>query len=166
MKNNSKNQNLETAVFGAGCFWGVEARFAKVKGVVKTTVGYAGGTKENPTYEDVLTKKTGHAETVKIEYDPKIVSYDDLLAVFFKLHDPTTPNRQGPDVGSNYRSLILSVGEEQKQAAEKFIAKLEKEKMFASPIVTEIQPLEKFWPAEEYHQKYFEKHSGESSCYI
>jgi peptide-methionine (S)-S-oxide reductase len=166
MKNNSKKTKLATAVFGAGCFWGVESRFLKVKGVAKTTVGYAGGTKENPTYEDVLTKKTGHAETVKIEYDPKIVSYDDLLAIFFKFHDPTTLDRQGPDVGSNYRSLILFASEEQRQAAEKFIAKLEKEKMFASPIVTEIRPLEKFWPAEEYHQKYFEKNQDKSHCRI
>jgi len=165
MKNNSEKK-FETAIFGAGCFWGVEARFLKVKGVAETTVGYAGGTKENPTYEEVLTKKTGHAEAVKIEYDPKIVSYDDLLAVFFKLHDPTTQDRQGPDIGSNYRSLVLYTSEAQKQAAEKYVKKLESDKNFANPIVTEIKPFDVFWPAEEYHQKYFEKNSGKSSCHI
>jgi peptide-methionine (S)-S-oxide reductase len=166
MKNNSKNNNLETAVFGAGCFWGVEARFSKVKGVAKTTVGYAGGTKEKPTYEDVLTKKTGHAEVVKVEFDPNAVSFEVLLTAFFEFHDPTTLDRQGPDVGSNYRSIILYTSEAQKQAAEKFIAKLEKEKIFTSPIVTEIKPLDAFWPAEEYHQQYFDKNSGKSACRI
>ena len=158
--------NIETAVFGAGCFWGVEARFAKVKGVISTEVGYAGGEKESPTYEDVLTKKTGHAEVVKIEFDPEIVSYEELLSILFKFHDPTILDRQGPDIGSNYRSLILYTSDAQKKAAEKYIEKLERDHTFASPIVTEIKPLEKFWPAEVYHQKYFVKNSGKSACRI
>ena len=166
MKNNFKNEKLETAVFGAGCFWGVEARFAKVEGVMETTVGYAGGEKENPTYEDVLTKKTGHAEVVKIEFDPKVVSYEELLSILFKFHDPTTLNRQDPDVGSNYRSVILYIDQNQKNSSEKFVKKLEKEKIFAGSIVTEIKSLKKFWPAEEYHQKYFAKNPSKSACHI
>lgn len=161
-----KNENLETAVFGGGCFWGIEAAFAKLKGVESTAVGYAGGTKENPTYEDVLTKKTGHAETVKIEYDPKIISYQELLSVSFTLHDPTTLNRQGAVAGSQYRSIILYVDDAQKKDAEKFIGKLSAGKIFANPIVTEVKPLDVFYPAEKYHQKYFEKNSNKSHCLI
>ena len=164
MKNNSEIK-LETAVFGGGCFWGVEARFSKVKGVTSVVSGYAGGTKENPTYEDVLTGRTGHAEAVKIEFDPSVVTFQDLLVVFFNFHDPTTLNRQGPYVGTNYRSLILYADDDQKNTAEAFVKKMEKEKAYSRPITTEIKPLEKFWPAEEYHQKYFEKHQG-GSCHI
>lgn len=151
----------ETATFAAGCFWGVEAAFRQVQGVTDTMVGYTGGQTKHPTYEDVCTHTTGHAEAVQVEYDPAQVSYDDLLQVFFSLHDPTTPNRQGPDVGSNYRSAIFYHTPEQRAAAEASIATLEREHRFKNrPIVTELVPGAEFWRAEEYHQRYAEKHGG------
>jgi len=155
----------EVAVFGAGCFWGVEEVFAKLPGVIATEVGYAGGTREKPTYEDVKTGTTGHAEAVRIEFDPATISYEALLKIFWESHDPTTPNRQGPDVGTQYRSVIFYEDATQKRLAEESKARREKSKTYPRSIVTEIVPMGEFWRAEEYHQKYFEKHGG-SSCHI
>lgn len=154
---------MKTATFGAGCFWGVEAAFRKVDGVVKTTVGYAGGTMANPTYHDVCTDRTGHAEVVQVEYDPEKVSYEELLDVFWKSHDPTTLNRQGPDIGSQYRSVIFTHDEDQAAAA---VASKQREQASGNhprPIVTEIVPAAPFHRAEEYHQQYFEKFGGACS---
>jgi len=155
----------DTATFAAGCFWGVQAEFGKVKGVVQTTVGYTGGHTEHPTYRDVCSDTTGHAEAVQIVFDPAVVTYEQLLDKFWSMHDPTTPNRQGPDVGSQYRSVIFYHSSEQQAAAVASKEKLEKAHRLPRPIVTEIVPASKFWPAEEYHQKYFQKHGG-GSCHI
>ena len=151
----------EVATFAAGCFWGVEEAFAKAKGVVKTEVGYTGGTFDKPTYEDVKTDRTGHAEAVRVEYDPTKTSYEELLALFWKIHDPTTVNRQGPDIGTQYRSVIFYHTPEQKKAAEASKKTLMDK---GAKVVTEIVEAPKFWRAEEYHQKYFEKHP-EAACY-
>ena len=148
---------MEKATFAAGCFWGIEEAFRKIKGVKKTTVGYMGGTFENPNYEDVCTGMTGHAEVVEIEYDPGLVSYEDLLNKFWDMHDPTQVNRQGVDVGSQYRSIIFYYDEKQKKIAEKSKHILAESKKFKKPIATEIKEAETFYKAEEYHQKYFEK---------
>ena len=154
---------MEKATFGAGCFWGVEETFRLVKGVASTTVGYMGGTLKNPTYRDVCTDKTGHAEVVQIEFDPSVVSYNDLLRIFWETHNPTTPNRQGPDEGTQYRSVIFFHTPEQEAAARASMEELERAKVFMRPIVTQIVPAQDFWPAEEYHQKYLEKR-GLSHC--
>jgi peptide-methionine (S)-S-oxide reductase len=159
-----KNTFLK-ATFGAGCFWGVEAAFRKVKGVVSTAVGYMGGTLENPTYEDVCTDRTGHAEVVEILYDPARVSYEDLLDIFWKFHDPTTMNRQGPDYGTQYRSVIFYHTPEQDAAARKSKDILQQSGEYKRDIVTKIEPAAKFWRAEEYHQQYYEK-TGRASCRI
>jgi peptide methionine sulfoxide reductase msrA/msrB len=156
--------NTEVATFAAGCFWGIEEEFSKAKGVISTEVGYAGGRLKNPTYEDVKTGDTGHAESVRVEYDPTKTSYQELVDLFWNMHDPTTPNRQGPDVGTQYRSVIFYHTPEQKKLAEESKAQLEKSRKFSNPIVTEIVPAPEFWRAEEYHQKYFKKHGG-SSCF-
>jgi peptide-methionine (S)-S-oxide reductase len=145
----------ERATFGAGCFWGVEAEFRKVEGVVDATVGYSGGALENPTYKDVCSGTTGHAEVVEVEYDPSKVSFEELLEVFWENHDPTTPNRQGPDVGTQYRSAIFFHTPEQEAAAR--ASKERAQVRFKNPIVTEITPAAEFYRAEEYHQRYFEK---------
>ena len=150
---------------GAGCFWGVEETFRNVKGVLSTSVGYAGGTQENPTYQDVCTDKTRHAEVVEVEFDPSQVSYLELLATFWKSHDPTTLNRQGPDIGTQYRSAIFYHDAEQEQEARDSKAVLEKEGVFRRPIVTQIVAVGPFYRAEEYHQQYFEK-QGIRSCHI
>ena len=155
----------EKATFGAGCFWGVEATFRATRGVTNATVGYGGGTKENPTYEDVCTDETGHAEVVQVEFDPTIVSYKQLLDVFWANHNPTTLNRQGPDVGTQYRSVVFYHSPEQQAAAEEAKANLEKSGRFPRPIVTQIEPAPKFYPAEEYHQRYLEKR-GLSHCAV
>ena len=156
--------SLQKATFGAGCFWGVEAEFRQLpKGVVSTAVGYEGGTMKNPTYRDVCTDRTGHAEVVEVEYDPEKVSYEDLLKVFWANHDPTTLNRQGPDVGTQYRSVIFYHTPEQQAAALASKEKLEKSGRYRRPIVTEIVPATSFYRAEEYHQQYLEKR-GLSSC--
>lgn len=149
---------VEVATFGMGCFWGAERVFSRVEGVLSTEVGYAGGNYENPTYRDVCTGKTGHAEVVRVFYDPDRVTYEQLLEVFWENHDPTTPNRQGPDVGSQYRSVIFYHSPEQREAALKMKSRLESSGRFAKPIVTEIAPAAKFYRAEEYHQKYFDRH--------
>jgi len=156
---------MEIASFGAGCFWGVEAVFRQVKGVVDTAVGYQGGGTENPTYREVCTDRTGHAEVVQVEFDPRQVSYEQLLEVFWSNHNPTTPNRQGPDVGSQYRSVIFYYNDEQKRAAEESRARLQTSGRFKSPIVTEIVAAPPFYRAEDYHQRYLEKH-GRAHCHI
>jgi peptide-methionine (S)-S-oxide reductase len=154
---------MEKATFGAGCFWGVEARFRQVQGVASTAVGYMGGTLRNPTYRDVCTDKTGHAEVVQVEYDPGKVSYDELLKVFWETHNPTTTNRQGPDVGAQYRSVIFYHSPEQESQARAFKQNLERAGVYKRPIVTEIVPASEFWRAEEYHQQYLEK-QGLAHC--
>ena len=156
---------MAIATFGAGCFWGVEAEFRRVKGVKATAVGYAGGDLENPTYRDVCSDTTGHAEVVQVEYDPEAVSYDDLLNVFWENHDPTTLNRQGPDVGTQYRSVVFFHTPEQEEAARASKERLEKSGRFRRPIVTQIEPAAEFWRAEDYHQQYLEKR-GLASCHI
>jgi peptide-methionine (S)-S-oxide reductase len=155
----------ERATFGAGCFWGVEAAFRMVDGVRATTVGYAGGTKDEPTYEDVCSGRTGHAEVVQVDFDPERVSYEQLLEVLWANHDPTTPNRQGPDVGTQYRSVIFFHDESQEKAARTSRDELERSGRFRRPIVTEITPASTFWPAEDYHQQYLEKR-GLAQCRI
>jgi peptide-methionine (S)-S-oxide reductase len=154
---------MAEAAFGAGCFWGVESAFRQVKGVTDAAVGYMGGSLANPTYEDVCTDRTGHAEVVQLDYDPMQVSYQDLLRVFFDLHDPTTLNRQGPDYGKQYRSAIFVHNNEQESAARKMIDELDRSGRFPRKIVTQIAPAMEFWRAEEYHQRYFEKH-GIAAC--
>jgi peptide-methionine (S)-S-oxide reductase len=153
------------ATFGAGCFWGVEAAYRQIPGVISTKVGYLGGTMKNPTYHDVCTGRTGHAEVVQVEYDPARVTYDDLLTVFWENHDPTTLNRQGPDVGTQYRSAIFYEGDEQKAAATSSKEEREKSGRYRRPIVTEITPATDFYEAEDYHQQYLEKR-GLASCHI
>ena len=148
---------MATATFAAGCFWGVEAAFREVKGVRATEVGYTGGTTENPSYEDVCTGATGHAEAVRVDYDPARVSYEELLAVFWAIHDPTQRDRQGPDVGTQYRSAIFVHDAAQEEAARASREALETSGRHARPVVTEIVPAGPFWRAEEYHQRYFEK---------
>jgi peptide-methionine (S)-S-oxide reductase len=155
----------EKATFGAGCFWGVEETFRKLNGVTDTAVGYAGGNKDNPTYEDVCTDETGHAEVVQVEFDPARISYRELLDVFWANHNPTTLNRQGPDVGTQYRSVIFYQSPEQKAAAEESKNALTKSGRFKREIVTQIEPAPKFFRAEEYHQRYLEKR-GLSHCAI
>jgi peptide-methionine (S)-S-oxide reductase len=155
----------EKATFGMGCFWGAEEAFRTIKGVTSTTVGYMGGTLANPTYEDVCTDKTGHAEIVQVEYDPSKVSYKELLDIFWENHDPTALNRQGPDLGTQYRSVIFFNNKEQEEEAKMSKEELERSKKFKKPIVTEITPASTFYKAEEYHQKYFMK-KGFGSCHI
>ena len=156
---------MAKATFGAGCFWGVEACFAQVPGVTATAVGYEGGKLDNPSYRDVRTDATGHAEVVEVDYDPAKVSYEQLLDLFFELHDPTQLNRQGPDWGTQYRSVVFYHSPEQEAAAKETIARLTEEKRFRKPIMTQVVPAQTFWRAEEYHQKYLEKR-GAVSCHI
>jgi peptide-methionine (S)-S-oxide reductase len=158
-------KTTELATFGAGCFWGVEADFRQISGVVATQVGYEGGHTENPSYRDVCSHTTGHAEVVQVEYDPARVSYDDLLKMFWENHDPTQVNRQGPDVGDQYRTVIFYHTSEQQAAAQASKERLEAEKKYRRPIATQIVPAETFYRAEEYHQQYLEKR-GLSTCKI
>jgi len=148
---------LEKAVFAAGCFWGVQAAFDKIKGIVKTTVGYTGGNFKNPSYEDVCSGETGHAEAILIRYNPKIISYEKLLKIFWKIHDPTQLNRQGPDIGSQYRSAIFYFNEKQKELALKSIKEIQKK--YKNKVVTEVRKAPEFYPAEDYHQKYYLTHA-------
>ena len=163
----AKSGDLKVATFGAGCFWGVEAAFRKVPGVVDTAAGYMGGWVKNPSYEQVCTGETGHVEVVQVSYDPKKVTYSELLTVFFSIHDPTQLNRQGPDIGPNYRSVIFYHDPDQAKEARQ-----EKEEIALSgrfgfgKIVTIIQPASDFWRAEEYHQRYHERHGGHCGCGI
>jgi len=156
---------MEKATFGAGCFWGVEATFRSIPGVVSTLVGYCGGKTDNPTYQDVCTDTTGHAEVVEITFDPAQLPYEQLLETFWKLHDPTTLNRQGPDVGSQYRSVIFFHSPAQETAARAAREQLDKSGKFRHPVVTQIVPAVPFYKAEEYHQRYLEKR-GLASCHI
>ena len=156
---------MELATFGAGCFWGVEAAFRQLPGVTDAAVGYLGGHKQNPTYQDVCSDETGHAEVVQVTFDPAKISYDKLLDLFWSVHNPTTLNRQGPDVGSQYRSVIFFHTPEQQKAAQASKERLQQSGKFPRPIVTEITPASTFWKAEEYHQRYLEKH-GRTSCHI
>jgi peptide-methionine (S)-S-oxide reductase len=158
LRDHRSSERLEHATFAAGCFWGVEAAFREIEGVVRTSVGYTGGTTRHPSYEDVCSGATGHAEAVDVWFDPAIVSYSDLLSTFWSIHDPTTRNRQGWDIGSQYRSGIFFHDAEQEQLA--IASRDERQGSLARPIVTEITPAAEFYDAEEYHQRYFEKHGG------
>ncbi len=149
---------LDTAVFAGGCFWGIEGVFDHVKGVQSATSGYSGGTVRNPSYELVSTGETGHAESVRVIYDPAQISYAQLLQIFFSVHDPTQLNRQGPDVGTEYRSIVFFANDEQKRVAESYLSQLRAAKTFMRPIVTELQPFRGFYPAEAYHQHFLEQH--------
>lgn len=156
---------IEKGTFGAGCFWGVEARFGEMNGVLDTAVGYEGGTLEHPTYKEVCTDRTGHAEVVQVRFDNSRVSYEELLDAFFSLHDPTQLNRQGPDWGSQYRSAVFTHSEEQAREANAKVAELNASGTFRRPIATVVEPATNFWKAEEYHQRYLEKR-GMASCHI
>ena len=160
------NQNIEQATFGAGCFWCVEAVFERLKGVVDVRVGYAGGNTENPTYEDICRGKTGHAEVIQIDYDSSLISFEKLLDIFWKSHDPTTLNRQGADVGTQYRSAIFYHSEKQKETADTSRKKTNKSDLYTDPIVTEITPLTKFYIAENYHQDYFRINKNAPYCQL
>jgi peptide-methionine (S)-S-oxide reductase len=155
----------EKATFGAGCFWGVEEEFRKIEGVRDAAVGYSGGTLENPTYRDVCSDRTGHAEVVEVDFDPSVVSYDRLLDVFWNAHDPTQVNRQGPDVGTQYRSVIFTHSPEQEKAAIASRDRLDQSGRFRRPIATQIEPAGTFWRAEDYHQQYLAKR-GLGSCHV
>jgi peptide-methionine (S)-S-oxide reductase len=163
---NNEVRPLKQATFGGGCFWCVEAIFQRLEGVEKVVSGYSGGTVDNPTYEQVCSGSTGHAEVVQITYDPAKVSYDELLEVFWKTHDPTTLNRQGNDVGTQYRSVIFYHDEDQKKLAEAYKAKLDEEDIWSRPIVTEIVPFTKFWPGEGYHQNYYNNNRSQGYCLL
>lgn len=160
----ANTENLQTATFGSGCFWCTEAVFERLKGVESVTSGYTGGNVENPTYHQVTTGKTGHAEVTQIKYDPNIISYEELLEVFWKTHDPTTLNRQGADVGTQYRSAVFYHNEKQKELAEKYKNKLEEAGIFKDPIVTEVTKFDKFYAAEDYHQNYYEANKNQPYC--
>ena len=155
----------EVATFGAGCFWGVEAAFRRTPGVIDAAVGYSGGDLEKPTYKDVCTDETGHAEVVQVTFDPQKLNYSQLLDVFWKIHDPTQVNRQGPDFGKQYRTVIFFHSRDQEEIARKSKQALESSGKFRHPIATEISPVKTFWRAEEYHQRYLEKRGAES-CHI
>jgi peptide-methionine (S)-S-oxide reductase len=160
------SDNLETAYFGGGCFWCVEAVYERIEGVKDAVSGYAGGRVDNPTYQQVSMGTTGHAEVVKIDFDPSVISYDEILDIFWQAHDPTTLNRQGADVGTQYRSIILYTDEKQRQAAEKSKQKLDASDKYGDPAVTEIVPLEKFYPAEGYHQDYYDNNTSAGYCRV
>lgn len=165
METNNTLATQKIATFGAGCFWGVEAAYRQIPGVLSTRVGYLGGTMQNPTYRDVCSGRTGHAEVVEVAYDPARLTYDDLLTVFWENHDPTTLNRQGPDVGEQYRSAIFYHDDEQKTAAETSKDERDRSGRYRRPIVTEITPTSTFYEAEDYHQQYLEKR-GLATCHI
>ena len=159
-------EGMKTAVFGGGCFWCTEAVFQDLRGILSVMPGYAGGTVPNPTYQQVCTETTGHAEVVQLSYDPREVSFAELLGVFFSTHDPTTVDRQGNDVGSQYRSVIFYEDEEQRREAEQMIAQLERESVFGAPIVTQLEPLEAFYEAEGYHRNYFRNNPDQPYCSV
>jgi len=166
IKKMEQNKKTETATFAGGCFWCVEAIYEKLDGVISVTSGYSGGDVVNPTYEQVCTGNTGHAEAAQIVFNPAKISYKDLLEVFWKTHDPTTLNRQGNDIGTQYRSAIFYENNKQKEIAEKYKSKLDKSDIFKNPIVTEIVPLESFYPAENYHQDYYERNKSQPYCQL
>ncbi len=161
---NNTGEDKEIAVFGGGCFWSMEEIFSQLKGITGVEAGYAGGYAEDPTYEQVYSDETGHAEVIKIVFDPKIISYEQLLDVFFYVHDPTTLNRQGNDIGESYRSIILFTKPEQEKSAREFIKNLDEEKIYPDPIVTEVKSLDEFYMAEDYHQEYYDNNSSQSYC--
>lgn len=163
-RNMGNDKKYKTATFASGCFWCTEAVFERIEGVVKVISGYTGGHTPNPSYEDVCTGTTGHAEAIQLQYDPDKISYVKLLEVFFSTHDPTTLNRQGADVGTQYRSAIFYHSEDQKKAAEEVIAKLTEEKIFPDPIVTEVKPASTFYEAELYHQNYYDNNKSQPYC--
>jgi peptide-methionine (S)-S-oxide reductase len=163
-KTSVDDPNLRLATFGSGCFWCTEAMFQDLRGVKRVVSGYSGGRVENPTYEQVCSGKTGHAEVVQVAYDPRVVSYPELLEVFWKTHDPTTLNRQGNDVGTQYRSAILYHDQQQQRLAEEYKSKLDASGAFDRPIVTEISPLKDFYPAEAYHQEYYRQNAWQPYC--
>ncbi len=157
-----KADGRDLATFGGGCFWCIEAVLQRIEGVLSVTSGYSGGTTPNPTYEEVCSGETGHAEAVQVAFDPSFISYDEILDIFWQAHDPTTLNRQGPDTGTQYRSVIFYANEEQRTAAE--TSKKKVQAKFRDPIVTELVPLEKFWKAEDYHQNYYNTHQAQGYC--
>ena len=156
--------NYRTTTLGGGCFWCVEAIMLRLNGVISVVSGYAGGNVDNPTYQAVCSGTTGHAEVIQVTFDPEVIAYEDLIEVFFHTHDPTTLNRQGADVGTQYRSVILYHDEEQKEIAERKKAEVDASDLWPNPIVTEISPLDKFYPAEDYHQNYFDTNSNQPYC--
>ncbi len=162
----NRELTMEKATFGGGCFWCLEAIYRRVKGVEKVVSGYAGGHVPNPTYEQVCSDTTGHAEVVQITFNPQVISYEDLLNIFWQIHDPTQLNRQGNDIGTQYRSVIFYHNEEQHHAAVNSKRQLEKAGVFKAPIVTQIEPLQKFYPAEDYHQNYFQKNPDQTYCQL
>ena len=166
MNDEPNNNKYETATLGGGCFWCLEAVYDELKGVVDVVSGYAGGHTPNPTYEQVCSGATGHVEVVQVTFDPAVVSYRDLLNIFFSIHDPTTLNRQGADVGTQYRSAVFTHSAAQEQTAREVIADLEAKRLWSNPIVTEITPLEKFYPAEDYHQEYFANNPYQGYCRV
>jgi peptide-methionine (S)-S-oxide reductase len=159
-------ETQQIAVFGGGCFWCTEAVFTMLKGVISVAPGYAGGTVEHPTYDQVSSGTTGHVEVIKFEYDASVISYEDLLNVFFATHDPTTVNRQGNDVGPQYASVIFYASPQQRELAEAFIKRLNAQNAQGAPVVTRVEPLTMFWPAEDYHKQYYEHHKDEPYCQI
>lgn len=161
---NPTTPNHDIATLGGGCFWCLEAVYDEIEGVISVESGYAGGHKPNPTYEEVCAGRTGHAEVVQITFDPQVITFRNLLDIFFSIHDPTTPNRQGADVGPQYRSIILYHNDEQRRIAEETIAELNAAKIWKAPIVTEVKPFTEFWRAEEYHQEYFAKNPYQGYC--
>jgi peptide-methionine (S)-S-oxide reductase len=161
---NMQDKKLQTATFGSGCFWCTEAVFELVEGVTSVTSGYTGGNIKNPTYEEVCSEKSGHAEAIQLTFDPEVISYDELLEIFWKTHDPTTLNRQGNDAGTQYRSVIFYHSEEQKQLAEKYKHALDKSRAWENPIVTEILPATEFYKAEDYHQDYYDNNPNQGYC--
>lgn len=164
MSNNNKNNRLETATFATGCFWCSEAIFARLKGVKSVLPGYSGGNVQNPTYEQVCTGRTAHAESIQIEFDPMVISFEELLDVFWHTHDPTSLNRQGNDIGTQYRSAIFYHDEKQKEIAEKSKKEIQSKGVYKNPIVTEIVPFNKFYVAEDYHKNYYEQHQDAPYC--
>ncbi len=166
MQSQQSNAKLEVATLAGGCFWCIEAVYKEVEGVIEAIPGYCGGTTNNPTYEEVSTGRTGHAESVQVTFDPARTSYREILEIFFSVHDPTTLNRQGADVGTQYRSAIFYHDEKQKTVAEEIIREMTKDGMFRDRIVTQVVPLQKFYPAEDYHRNYFEKHPEQAYCQV
>lgn len=166
MSNNNKNNRLETATFATGCFWCSEAIFARLKGVKSVLPGYSGGNVQNPTYEQVCTGRTAHAESIQIEFDPMVISFEELLDVFWHTHDPTSLNRQGNDIGTQYRSAIFYHDEKQKEIAEKSKKEIQSKGVYKNPIVTEIVPFNKFYVAEDYHKNYYEQHQDAPYCRV
>ena len=158
------NKNLETATLAGGCFWCTEAVFDDVQGVEDVVSGYSGGHKENPTYKEVCAETTGHAEVIQIKFDPSVISYRELLQIFFTVHDPTTLNRQGGDIGTSYRSAIFYHSDDQKRTAEEVITEITNEGIYEDPIVTEVTRFDKFWPAEDYHQEYYANNPNQGYC--